>query len=55
MAENAQDQLMDIMEEVTVEKVFQFFLYTDQDVQDWNLKSADWVNLNFPIGPSGGT
>ena len=50
MAENAQDQLMDIMEEVTVEKVFQFSS-ADQDVQDWNLRSlSDWVNLNFPIG-----
>ncbi len=50
MAENAQDQLMDIMEEVTVEKVFQFSS-ADQDVQDWNLRGlSDWVNLNFPIG-----
>ena len=50
MAENAQDQLMDIMEEVTVEKVFQFSS-VDQDVQDWNLRGlSDWVNLNFPIG-----
>lgn len=49
-AENVQDQLMDIMEEVTVQKVQQFSSDTE-DPQDWNLRGlADWVNLNFPLG-----
>jgi preprotein translocase subunit SecA len=49
-SDNVQDQLMDIMEEVTVEKVLQFST-SEQDVEEWNLRGlSDWVNLNFPIG-----
>jgi preprotein translocase subunit SecA len=49
-SEDARDRLMDIMEEVVVEKVRQF---TDNGVEygEWKVRSlADWVNLNFPIG-----
>ena len=49
-SENVQDQLMDIMEEVTVQKVQQF-TSANEDVRDWNLRGLlDWVNLNFPLG-----
>jgi preprotein translocase subunit SecA len=49
-SDNVQDQLMDIMEEVTVQKVQQFSSSTE-DVRDWNLRALlDWVNLNFPLG-----
>jgi preprotein translocase subunit SecA len=49
-SDNVQDQLMDIMEEVTVQKVQQFTSPTE-DVRDWNLRGLlDWVNLNFPLG-----
>ncbi len=49
-SDNVQDQLMDIMEEVTVQKVQQFSSSTE-DVRDWNLRGLlDWVNLNFPLG-----
>ncbi|MDG1892706.1 MAG: preprotein translocase subunit SecA [Verrucomicrobiota bacterium] len=50
VSEDVQDQLMDIMEEVAVQKVNQYSS-PDEDVQDWNLRSlSDWVNLNFPLG-----
>ena len=48
--EDVRDRLMDIMEEVVVDKVTQF---TDGDAEfsDWKLRPlADWVNLNFPLG-----
>jgi preprotein translocase subunit SecA len=49
-SDNVQDQLMDIMEEVTVQKVQQFSSGTE-DVRDWNLRGlSDWINLNFPLG-----
>ncbi len=49
-SDNVQDQLMDIMEEVTVQKVQQFSNATEDPV-DWNLRGlSDWVNLNFPLG-----
>ena len=49
-AEDVRDRLMDIMEEVVIQKVEQF---TDEntDFGEWNTRGlADWVNLNFPIG-----
>ncbi|MDB4619488.1 preprotein translocase subunit SecA [bacterium] len=47
---NVQDQLMDIMEEVTVQKVHQFSS-SNEDIREWNLRALlDWVNLNFPLG-----
>ena len=49
-SDNVQDELMDIMEEVTVQKVQQFSS-ASEDVRDWNLRGLlDWVNLNFPLG-----
>ncbi len=47
---DVRDRLMDIMEEVVLQKVEQFT--TDEtDLHDWKVRSlADWVNLNFPIG-----
>jgi preprotein translocase subunit SecA len=49
-SEDVRDRLMDIMEEVVIQKVEQFTT-SDSEMHDWNLRSlADWVNLNFPIG-----
>ena len=48
-AEDVQDRLMDIMEEVVIQKVEEFS--TDETPDDWNLRGlADWVNLTFPLG-----
>ena len=47
---DVRDRLMDIMEEVVVEKVAQFTT-AESDHHDWKIRQlADWVNLNFPIG-----
>ncbi|MCZ7638916.1 MAG: preprotein translocase subunit SecA [Verrucomicrobia bacterium] len=47
---DVRDRLMDIMEEVVVEKVRQF-TQPDKDPSEWNLRGlGDWVNLNFPLG-----
>ena len=44
------DRLMDIMEEVVIQKVEEFSL-AHQDPAEWRVRSlADWVNLNFPLG-----
>jgi preprotein translocase subunit SecA len=49
-AEDVRDRLMDIMEEVVIQKVEQF-TSADGDVSEWKVRSlADWVNLNFPLG-----
>ena len=49
-ADDVQDRLMDVMEEVVVQKVLQFST-EEESAEDWNLRSlADWVNLNFPLG-----
>ena len=49
-AEDVRDRLMDIMEEVVLQKVEQFTSGT-AEITEWKLRSlADWVNLNFPIG-----
>ncbi len=48
--EDVRDRLMDIMEEVVVDKVTQFTA-ADSDTHEWKIRQlADWVNLNFPIG-----
>ena len=49
-AADVRDRLMDIMEEVVIQKVEQF-TPGDADRNEWNVRSlADWVNLNFPLG-----
>ncbi len=49
-AEDVQDRLMDIMEEVVVQKVNEFST-PDVDHAEWNVRGlADWVNLTFPLG-----
>jgi preprotein translocase subunit SecA len=49
-ADDVRDRLMDVMEEVVVQKVTQFSS-TDNSPEDWNLRGvADWVNLTFPLG-----
>jgi preprotein translocase subunit SecA len=49
-APEVRDRLMDIMEEVVVQKVEQFTT-ADFDPQEWKIRPlSDWVNLNFPIG-----
>jgi preprotein translocase subunit SecA len=47
---DARDRLMDIMEEVVIDKVKQH-TSSDKDSSTWNKRAlADWVNLSFPIG-----
>jgi len=49
-AEDVRDRLMDIMEEVIVDKVAQF-TNAESDFTEWKVRQlADWVNLNFPMG-----
>jgi len=48
-AEDVRDRLMDVMEEVVIQKVDEFT--SAEDISEWNLRAlADWVNLNFPLG-----
>src|SRR6185369_12833980 len=48
-ADDVRDRLMDVMEEVVIQKVDEFS--SGEDVSEWNLRAlADWVNLNFPLG-----
>jgi preprotein translocase subunit SecA len=47
---DVRDRLMDIMEEVVVEKVTQF-TNAEPEHTEWKTRQlADWVNLNFPLG-----
>jgi preprotein translocase subunit SecA len=47
---SVRDRLMDIMEEVVVEKVAQF-TNAETEFGEWKVRQlADWVNLNFPLG-----
>ena len=47
---DVRDRLMDIMEEVVVQKVEQF-TSVDAEKDPWEVRQlADWVNLNFPLG-----
>ena len=47
---DVRDRLMDIMEEVVLQKVEQLTTAED-DHRDWKVRAlADWVNLNFPVG-----
>ncbi|HXI73839.1 MAG TPA: preprotein translocase subunit SecA [Verrucomicrobiae bacterium] len=49
-ATDVRDRLMDIMEEVVVDKVAQFTT-AESDLSEWKVRSlSDWVNLNFPLG-----
>jgi preprotein translocase subunit SecA len=48
--EDVRDRLMDIMEEVVVQKVEEL-TGRDTDPSEWNTRPlADWVNLTFPLG-----
>ncbi len=47
---DVRDRLMDIMEEVVIQKIEEF-TRSDADVPEWPLRGlVDWVNLNFPLG-----
>jgi preprotein translocase subunit SecA len=49
-AEDVRDRLMDVMEEVVIQKVEQL-TNGESDFSDWKMRPlADWVNLNFPVG-----
>jgi preprotein translocase subunit SecA len=49
-AEDVRDRLMDIMEEVVIQKVEEFTT-SEFDPVEWKIRAlSDWVNLNFPIG-----
>ena len=46
---DVRDRLMDVMEEVVIQKVQEFT--TSEDASEWRIRGlADWVNLNFPLG-----
>jgi preprotein translocase subunit SecA len=47
--DDVRDRLMDVMEEVVLQKVQEFT--SSEDPSDWRLRGlADWVNLTFPLG-----
>ena len=47
---DVRDRLMDIMEEVVIQKVEEFTT-AETDFTEWKLRAlSDWVNLNFPLG-----
>src|SRR5213083_1948601 len=49
-ATDVRDRLMDIMEEVVIQKVEEF-TKAEFDANEWQVRAlADWVNLNFPLG-----
>jgi preprotein translocase subunit SecA len=49
-AADVRDRLMDIMEEVVIQKVEQF-TNAENDFHEWKVRAlSDWVNLNFPLG-----
>jgi preprotein translocase subunit SecA len=49
-AEDVQDRLMDVMEEVVLQKV-QELTDPEKTPDEWNVRGlADWVNINFPLG-----
>ena len=49
-AEDVQDRLMDIMEEVVITKIEENSS-PDTEPSEWNVRSlTDWINLNFPLG-----
>ncbi|HWQ93197.1 MAG TPA: SEC-C metal-binding domain-containing protein, partial [Clostridia bacterium] len=49
-AADVRDRLMDIMEEVALQKVEQCTT-NEPDFANWKVRAlADWVNLNFPLG-----
>ncbi len=48
--DDPRDRLMDIMEEVVIQKVEEF-TSAGTDAPEWNVRGlADWVNLTFPLG-----
>jgi preprotein translocase subunit SecA len=49
-SQDVRDRLMDVMEEVVIQKVFDL-TSSNNDPHEWNIRAmADWVNLNFPLG-----
>jgi preprotein translocase subunit SecA len=47
---DVRDRLLDIMEEVVVQKIEEFSA-KDADPLEWNVRGlADWVNMTFPLG-----
>ena len=49
-SDDVRDRLMDIMEEVVLQKVEQFSGKA-QEIGEWQIRAlAEWVNLNFPLG-----
>ncbi|HSU55792.1 MAG TPA: SEC-C metal-binding domain-containing protein [Candidatus Dormibacteraeota bacterium] len=49
-AVDVRDRLMDIMEEVVIQKVMEF-TSSEFDGNEWKIRAlSDWVNLNFPLG-----
>lgn len=48
-SDDVQDRLLDVMEEVVVQKVQKCSL-PNQELEDWNLRELiDWANLHFPL------
>jgi preprotein translocase subunit SecA len=50
--QDVRERLMDIMEEVVVQKIEEL-TSTDTEPSEWNMRPlADWINLTFPLGVS---
>jgi preprotein translocase subunit SecA len=49
-ATDVRDRLLDVMEEVVIQKIFDL-TSDNHDPHEWNVRAlAEWVNLNFPLG-----
>ena len=49
-SDDVRDRLMDIIEEVVIQKIEEFTAAADEPAE-WRVRGlADWVNLNFPLG-----
>jgi preprotein translocase subunit SecA len=49
-SDDVRDRLMDILEEVVVDKVVQF-TNAESEFSEWKVRSLhDWISLNFPLG-----
>jgi preprotein translocase subunit SecA len=47
---DVRDRLMDIMEEVVVQKISDFSA-PEKEVHEWDVRGlTDWINMNFPVG-----
>ena len=49
-SDDVRDRLMDIMEEVVVQKISDFSS-PEKEIHEWDIRGmSDWINMNFPVG-----